>query len=73
MCAAFCSSALKTRGLLPGNRGHGCKPSKLNYMMTAPICQESSLKPQEVTGADWVNLRPGIKGPTLLLWLTVSD
>lgn len=63
---------LRTRGLSPGNRGHSCKPSKLNCMMTAPICQESSLEPQEATGADWVNLRPGIRGPTLLLCLMVS-
>lgn len=63
---------LRTRGFSPGNRGHGCKPSKLNCMMTAPICQESSLEPQEATGTDWVNLRPGIRGPTLLLCLMVS-
>lgn len=33
--------------------------------MTAPICQESILDSQETTGADWVNLRPGIEGPPL--------
>lgn len=33
--------------------------------MTAPVCQESILDPQEETGANWVNLRSGIEGPSL--------
>lgn len=35
-------------------------------MMTVPIRQESSPEPHEATGADWVNLRPEIKGPIVL-------
>lgn len=33
--------------------------------MTAPVCQESILDPQEATGTDWINLRSGIEGPPL--------
>lgn len=61
---------LRQGGPYPGDRGSSRKTSeqttsKLGCMMTAPICQESILEPQETTGADWVNLRPGIEGPPL--------
>lgn len=40
--------------------------------MTALVCQESILDPHEATGADWVNLRSGIEGPSLPSSLSLS-
>lgn len=59
---------LRQGGPYPGDRGRKTSEqaaSKLGCMMTAPVCQESILDPQEATGANWVNLRSGIEGPPL--------